>query len=160
MATISSIDNSIALYNQKIEERKKFIENSNALIVDAQQASNELINASDNLALGLNIGGRSIDDGKFSSMSITLKKNISNLQNSIRIAEKEMITFSDRIVALQAERRRLIEEERAAAAAKRREDADNNRSSNGKVSDVSKSNSKSVTYANSVKNTIRRNEVE
>lgn len=127
-SSISSIDNSIKMYSDKIAERENFIKNANLLIENANQASDELINASENLSLGLTIGGKPIDDGMFSSMSTNLKKYISNLQSSIRIAVNDIKSYSDRIYALQAERKRLVDEERAAAAAaaakRRREDAD------------------------------------
>ena len=113
--SLSMINDSINSYNKKIDERNAFISNANKLIDDATMSSKKLGEASDNLALGLTIGGKSVDGGKLSEMASNIDKNITTLSNSITLASSEIKTFTDKVVFLEAEKRRIINQQRLAA---------------------------------------------
>ena len=110
--SLTMINDSINSYNKKIAERRAFINNANKLINDASMSSKKLGEASENLSLGLTIGGQSVDGGKLSEMAVNINKNINTLSNAVSLASTEITTFNQKLVSLNAEKQRLIRLER------------------------------------------------
>lgn len=112
--SLSSINDAINSYNKKISEREAFISSATTLISDATESSKKLGEASDNLSLGLTIGGQVADGGLFKSMSSTISKNVSTLQGAVNLASAEIKIFRIKLNNLLAEKQRLIYEARNA----------------------------------------------
>lgn len=104
---LSMIDGSISSYNKKIQERKIFVEKASKLVENAKLSSKKLGEASENLVLGLTIGGQPVDGGRLSEMASTIDQNVSTIENSISVANSEIRTYNSKVSFLNGERQRL-----------------------------------------------------